>query len=93
LLKRSSSRCAPVARTRPKPRNRGQLQLEFTGENQMLNKCSTFLASVFCVLSLAPIPAAAQDRNTLQLSNVKTVWVILMENHNWTDNNSGAARC
>jgi hypothetical protein len=26
-----------------------------------------------------------------QLSKVKTVWVILMENHNWTGNNAGAA--
>ncbi len=26
-----------------------------------------------------------------QLSKVKTVWLILMENHNWTGNNSGAA--
>ncbi len=35
-----------------------------------------------CVL--APRQAAAQ------LSKVKTVWIILMENHNWTGNNSGA---
>jgi hypothetical protein len=26
-----------------------------------------------------------------QMSKVKTVWIILMENHNWTGNNSGAA--
>jgi len=26
-----------------------------------------------------------------QMSKVKTVWVILMENHNWTGDNSGAA--
>jgi phosphatidylinositol-3-phosphatase len=26
-----------------------------------------------------------------QMSNVRTVWVILMENHNWTGNNAGAA--
>jgi phosphatidylinositol-3-phosphatase len=25
------------------------------------------------------------------MSKVKTVWVILMENHNWTGNNAGAA--
>jgi len=56
----------------------------------MSNKCNTLLASAFCLLSLAPPPAAAQDRNASQLSNVKTVWVILMENHNWTGNNSGA---
>lgn len=33
---------------------------------------------------LAASPAFAQ------LSSVKTVWVILMENHNWTGNNAGA---
>ena len=32
-----------------------------------------------------PIPADAQ------MSKVKTVWLIVMENHNWTGNNSGAA--
>jgi len=26
-----------------------------------------------------------------QMSKVKTVWVILMENHNWTGNNTGAS--
>ena len=30
-------------------------------------------------------------RSNAQLSKVKTVWVILMENHNWTGNNAGAA--
>ena len=33
------------------------------------------------------LPAVA----SAQMSNVKTVWVILMENHNWTGNNAGAA--
>lgn len=36
---------------------------------------------------LAVIPLSADA----QLSKVKTVWVILMENHNWTGNNAGAA--
>lgn len=56
----------------------------------MLNTCNTLLASAFCLLSLAPMQAAAQAGNASELSNVKTVWVILMENHNWTGNNSGA---
>ena len=34
---------------------------------------------------LAALPANAQ------MSKVKTVWVILMENHNWTGNDAGAA--
>jgi hypothetical protein len=36
---------------------------------------------------LAMMPLAANA----QMSKVKTVWVILMENHNWTGNNAGAA--
>ncbi len=36
-------------------------------------------------LLLTPMLASAQ------MSKVKTVWVILMENHNWTGNNAGAA--
>lgn len=39
-----------------------------------------------CVLLLAATPAIQA-----QMSKVKTVWIILMENHNWTGNNSGAA--
>ena len=39
------------------------------------------------LLLLAFMPASA----TAQLSKIKTVWVILMENHNWTGNNAGAA--
>jgi len=34
---------------------------------------------------MVPVIASAQ------MSKVKTVWVILMENHNWTGNNAGAA--
>ena len=43
--------------------------------------------SVATLLLLAIMPAVS----TAQMSKVKTVWVILMENHNWTGNNSGAA--
>ena len=39
-----------------------------------------------CLLLLAATPATQA-----QMSKVKTVWIILMENHNWTGNNSGAA--
>src|SRR5215471_11900385 len=41
--------------------------------------------AVPCLLLMNAAPASAQ------LSKVKTVWVILMENHNWTGNNAGAA--
>ena len=33
----------------------------------------------------------ASDSQKSTLSDIKTVWVILMENHNWTGNNAGAA--
>src|SRR6516225_1849803 len=39
-----------------------------------------------CALLLA-MPTLTQA----QMSKVKTVWVILMENHNWTGNNAGAS--
>ena len=42
--------------------------------------------SVTMVLLSVVMPAAM----TAQMSQVKTVWVILMENHNWTGNNYGA---
>ncbi len=45
----------------------------------------TFSLAMLLLLSLTPINANSQ------MSKVKTVWVILMENHNWTGNNSGAA--
>jgi len=45
----------------------------------------TFSVMTVTLLSLAPVEASSQ------MSSVKTVWVILMENHNWTGNNSGAA--
>ena len=44
--------------------------------------CSAMFLSL---LTLFPTGASAQ------MSKVKTVWVILMENHNWTGNNSGAS--
>src|SRR6267154_6567601 len=33
----------------------------------------------------------ASDAKKSTLNDIKTVWVILMENHNWTGNNAGAA--
>ena len=45
----------------------------------------TFKATM--VLLLVVMPAVMHA----QMSKVKTVWVILMENHNWTGNNAGAA--
>jgi phosphatidylinositol-3-phosphatase len=45
-----------------------------------------FLTLAILVL-LVTMPVGAHA----QMSQVKTVWVILMENHNWTGNNSGAA--
>jgi hypothetical protein len=44
-----------------------------------------FSLTTISLLSLTPVEASSQ------MSNVKTVWVILMENHNWTGNNAGAA--
>jgi phosphatidylinositol-3-phosphatase len=43
--------------------------------------------SVTVLLVLVVIPQVTNA----QMSKVKTVWVILMENHNWTGNNAGAA--
>jgi hypothetical protein len=45
-------------------------------------RCS--VAATLLALSLAP-------NATAQMEKVKTVWVIMMENHNWTGNNAGAA--
>ena len=42
-----------------------------------------------CALGLAALTAFAAPSHA-QLSKVKTVWVIVMENHNWTGNNAGA---
>jgi hypothetical protein len=40
-------------------------------------------------LGLAALAATAAPSHA-QLSKIKTVWVIMMENHNWTGNNAGA---
>src|SRR5215468_1485933 len=40
-----------------------------------------------CALFLVALSTLTQA----QMSKVKTVWVILMENHNWTGNNAGAS--
>jgi phospholipase C len=50
-----------------------------------LRKIVTVSVPMLFVLALMPTSTNAQ------MSKVKTVWVILMENHNWTGNNAGAA--
>jgi phosphatidylinositol-3-phosphatase len=50
---------------------------------RLLKNSAAWLGAFSC-LAFAPVAAHAQ------LSKVKTVWVILMENHNWTGNDSGA---
>jgi phospholipase C len=55
------------------------------GAVQHLRKILTF--SIVMPLLLAATPAVMHA----QMSKVKTVWIILMENHNWTGNNAGAA--
>lgn len=51
-----------------------------------MKRLQKILSLALPVLSLlAAMPANAQ------LSKVKTVWIILMENHNWTGDGSGAA--
>ena len=50
-----------------------------------LAKILMFGASILALLVVMPSSTQAQ------MSSVKTVWVILMENHNWTGNNAGAA--
>ena len=51
---------------------------------KQFRKVLTFSATVLLLLVVMP------GVMTAQMSKVKTVWVILMENHNWTGNNSGA---
>src|SRR5579863_3450847 len=46
----------------------------------------TLGVAALVMLAVAPTLGVAS-----QLDKVKTVWVILMENHNWTGNNAGAA--
>jgi hypothetical protein len=48
-------------------------------------KLSTSSVTMLALLVLLPAASSAQ------MDKVKTVWVILMENHNWTGNNAGAA--
>jgi len=48
-------------------------------------KTLMFRTTLLSLLAIMPLAANAQ------MSKVKTVWVILMENHNWTGNNAGAA--
>ncbi len=50
-----------------------------------VRKLLTFSLTTLCLVIATPIVSHAQ------LANMKNVWVILMENHNWTGNNSGAA--
>jgi hypothetical protein len=49
-----------------------------------LRKVLTLSVTLLSLLVVMPVASNAQMRK------VKTVWVILMENHNWTGNNSGA---
>lgn len=62
------------------------LKSSFTLGNGMLHnmKCGAFAAALAMLVAFVPAGAHAQ------MSKVKTVWVILMENHNWTGNNAGA---
>ena len=50
-----------------------------------LSKIVLFSADLLLLSVLMTAAASAQMRK------VKTVWVILMENHNWTGNNAGSA--
>jgi phosphatidylinositol-3-phosphatase len=50
-----------------------------------LHRVWTFSITVLLLVVVMPVVTNAQ------MSRVKTVWVILMENHNWTGNNAGAA--
>jgi phosphatidylinositol-3-phosphatase len=56
-------------------------------ENAVKHWRNILTLSVTILLFLIAIPAVANA----QMSRVKTVWIILMENHNWTGNNAGAA--
>ena len=54
------------------------------GTMRHIRKVSTFGLVALALLVLPPASHA-------QMNRVQTVWVILMENHNWTGNNAGAA--
>lgn len=45
----------------------------------------------WCSIPLALVSLVTPPKAQAQMDKVKTVWVILMENHNWTGNNAGAA--
>lgn len=49
-----------------------------------LQRILTFSGATLFLLFVTPVISHAQ------MSKVKTVWVIMMENHNWTGNNAGA---
>jgi len=61
-----------------------QLRQSVEGTLKRLQKIPAFSVTMLALLGLMPMVANAQ------MNKVKTVWVILMENHNWTGNNSGA---
>jgi phospholipase C len=62
-----------------------QIRSTYGGNVKYLRKIVTISVPVLLLLALMPASTNAQ------MSKVKTVWVILMENHNWTGNNAGAA--
>ena len=53
-------------------------------ETKLKKHLSLLAASAALLTTLVASPAHAQ------LSKIKTVWVVMMENHNWTGDNSGA---
>ena len=53
-----------------------------------MKRCLSILKISVLVLLL---PMLIPQITNAQMSKVKTVWIILMENHNWTGNNAGAA--
>src|SRR5438552_6404190 len=55
------------------------------GAVKHLRTVLTFSGAMLFLLFVMPVVINAQ------MSKVKTVWLILMENHNWTGNNAGAA--
>jgi phospholipase C len=69
--------------------------LSVMGESLMngLRRTSTLGAIVLGLLGATSglAKSEASDTQKSTLSDIKTVWVILMENHNWTGNNAGAA--
>lgn len=46
---------------------------------------------VMCSAASALLALSLTPHATAQMEKVKNVWVIMMENHNWTGNNAGAA--